>query len=101
MESPIGDGSGVGRRKRRRIREKSCGEAHAQAAQVGNHPADIWAGCIAGKENTPGPHAAAINLGVGSLTTHERQRVATLTTGAFSLPDLQTLPGGIVVTSLS
>ena len=38
---------------------------------------------------------------VGSLTTHERQRVVTLMTGAFSLPDLLKLPGGIVVTSLS
>ena len=38
---------------------------------------------------------------LGSLTTHERPRVATLTTGAFSLPDLLMLPGVTVVTSLS
>ena len=101
MESPVGDGPGAGPRKHRRIREKSGGEASAQASQVENHRANTCAECIAGRESTPGPYTAAKSLGGGEFHDAQTSAAATQMTGAFSLLDFLESPRGIVVTSLS
>ena len=69
MESPSGDGSGAGPRKRRRVKGCSGGEGNVQAAQGNRDHADTRAGCIAGREITPAPRTAAKNP--GGLESHD------------------------------